>query len=97
MARTIVWTDKALNDYLLNIDYLLIKWSEKDAQNFIDALEERFTIILVFPEAYIETDFEHTRKCVVCKQITLFYKAVHDDIIILRLWNNYQNPSKLKI
>jgi plasmid stabilization system protein ParE len=38
--RQIRWNRLASQDYYDNIDYLLKNWTEKEAQNFIDEVDE---------------------------------------------------------
>jgi len=38
--RTVHWNELAKLDYYNNIDYLLREWSEKEAQKFIDEVNE---------------------------------------------------------
>jgi len=48
--RKVIWNKIARLDYYENIDYLLRKWSEKEAQEFIDEVYEKHkndTVVLV--------------------------------------------------
>ena len=36
----IIWTQEAKQDYLENIEYLLEKWTEKSARNFINEVDD---------------------------------------------------------
>ncbi len=38
---------------------------------------------------YKESDYHNIRQCVVCKQITLYYRHLNDkEVELLRFWNN---------
>ncbi|NVJ48533.1 MAG: type II toxin-antitoxin system RelE/ParE family toxin [Cytophagia bacterium] len=91
----VIWTEKATNDYLSNIEYLLRKWSQESASNFIDEVDSILELLIVNPDAFPKTDYLEIRKVVIRKQISLFYKIVDDNIYILRLWNTYQNPESI--
>ncbi len=93
----IIWSEDALLDYHQNIDYLLIDWSESVALQFVEEVEGVIELIQINPELYPLTDYRGIRKALIRKQITLFYKVVDDSIYLIRFWNNYQDPSKLKL
>lgn len=44
--RTIQWNNLAKLDYFDNIDYLLNKWNENVAQNFIDLVNQTEKILI---------------------------------------------------
>ncbi len=96
--RNIKWNKLAVLDYNSNIDYLLKKWTVVEAQAFIDEVDE---IIFVLEQGKVEhqnTDCIGVKRCVLCKQITLFYKVDNkNNVELLRFWNNYQDDKKLKL
>lgn len=85
-------------DYYDNIEFLLLEWSEKDAQDFIDEVDKTEFILKQGNVDFQNTDMSAIKRCVICKQITLFYKVLDkNNIEFLRFWNNYQNDDKLKL
>jgi hypothetical protein len=96
--RTVHWNKIARLDYYDNIDYLLRKWSEKEAQEFIDAVEETEFILKQENVEFQNTDMPEIKRCVICKQITLFYRILDTkNVELLRFWNNYQHANKLNL
>ncbi|MBN2817623.1 MAG: type II toxin-antitoxin system RelE/ParE family toxin [Bacteroidales bacterium] len=96
--KTISWTDLALADYHKNIDYLLKEWSEKVALTFIDDVDAVLVELKRGKVEFKESNYKNIRECVVCKQITLYYRHINKDKIeLLRFWNNYQDDKKLKL
>ncbi len=94
--RQIKWNKLARDDYFDNIDFLLKNWSEIEAQNFIDEVDEVIFILRKGKVDYQETDYLNIRRCVIRKQITLFYKIIDTEHVeLLRFWNNYQDDKKL--
>jgi hypothetical protein len=90
--RTIRWNKLARLDYFNNIDYLLLNWSEKEAQNFIDQVWEIENILAKGNVEFQNTDRLGIKRCVINKQISLFYRVIDGKTIeILRFWNNNQN------
>jgi len=96
--RTVRWNKLARLDYFENIDYLLKIWSEKEAQNFIDRV---FEIELILAKGNVEfqnTDRVGIKRCIINKQISLFYRIIDGrNIEFLRFWNNNQSLKNLNL
>jgi len=94
--RTVRWNKLARLDYYENISYLLQHWSEKEAQHFIDKV---FEVEIMFSIGNIE--FQNTervgiKRCLISKQISLFYRVINrKNIELLRFWNNNMNLKNL--
>lgn len=88
----VIWSDDAAEDYHKNVEYLLRKWSENEAVNFIEEVEAILEIIKTQPKLYPLSDHHSIRRAVIRKQITLFYKIQGGSIYLVRFWNNYQDP-----
>lgn len=94
--RRIRWNPAAVIDYNENIDYLLEKWSEKAAQQFIDKVNHIEFILRQGNVDFQETDFEGVKRIVIRKQITLFYRIINNNQVeFLRFWNNNKNIRKI--
>lgn len=94
--RTIRWNKLARLDYYENINYLLENWSEKEAQNFIDQVSEIETILSMGNVEFESTDRAQIKRCVINKQVSLFYRVIDEkNVELLRFWNNYQHLSGL--
>jgi plasmid stabilization system protein ParE len=95
--KTFIWTDLALKDYHENIDYLLQEWSEKEALIFIEDVEEVLSSLQTGKIEYKESNYHNIRECVVCKQITLYYRHLSNkEIELLCFWNNSKDKQRLK-
>ena len=96
--RILIWSTTASLEYEKNIGYLLDEWSEKEALNFINDVEAILSDLKAGVVEYPLTTEVNIRKCVVCKQVTLFYQINKDDNIeLLRFWNTYQDNKKLSL
>ena len=94
----IFWSDLAKQDYWNNIDFLLDKWTPKEATNFINKVETYLHIIAKNPKTFSETKYKNTHSIPVLPQITLFYRIVDENTIeLVRFWNNKKDPKKLNI
>ncbi len=94
----IIWTESAKSDYTKIIDYLLSDWSKNTALSFKDKVDKKLSLISRMPKIYPKTEFrEDVHRCVVVKQISLYYLEVeiNKEIIVLRFYDNRSNPNKL--
>ncbi len=92
----IVWSDNAELDYHENINYLLKKWSEESASNFIEEVDAVLDLIKINPKLYPESDYKSVRRVVIRKQITLFYQVKGSTIYLVRFWNTYKDPESFE-
>jgi hypothetical protein len=94
----IIWTKVAKNDYWKNIEYLEKEWTLQDVYNFIDKTDALIELLSKQNLIFKPTNYKDIFQIPVTKQITLYYKILkNSDIELLRFWNTYQNPKKLKL
>jgi plasmid stabilization system protein ParE len=90
--RREIWTETASNEYDQNIEYLLKNWSTQVAIDFINKVESVLYDIKTGLVEYPLTERGNVRKCVICKQITLFYQINNaDNVELLSFWSNYKD------
>ena len=98
MMANILWSDIAKEDYWSNIDYLLDKWTEKEAAAFIELVDNTLRLIGQNPVMFAKTGYKNIRSVVIMPQITLFYNILDKNTIeLVRFWNNRQDPKRLKL
>jgi plasmid stabilization system protein ParE len=93
----IIWTPQAEKDLEGNIDYLLQAWSEKVAQNFVQNVTQTIKQVSKNPTTFPRYESSKIRFVLLIPQITLFYEVDDNKIILLRLWNNKQDPLRRKL
>lgn len=93
----IIWTDLAIDDVSENIYYLEKEWTEKEVIRFNKKIEETLEKLSRENILFKPTEYKNVFQIVIIKQITLFYEVKGNDIFLLRFWNNYQNPDKLRL
>jgi hypothetical protein len=94
----IIWSPQASIDFEENIDFLLNRWTEKEALHFIEVTDSVLKIIELSPATFRSTQYKDIHAVVIVSQITLFYQILNNgDVVLIRFWNNYQNPSKLDL
>jgi hypothetical protein len=67
--KTIIWNDMAVRDYHENIEYLLSKWSDKEAITFINEVD---ALIFDLKQGIIdfkESGYQNIKQCVIRKQV----------------------------
>ena len=74
--------------------YLISKWSERVYGNFKTKLSENISLIATNPEAFPKSN-KNIYKCVLIKQVTIFYRFNSTEIQILSLFDTRQNPIKI--
>ncbi|AOW19348.1 type II toxin-antitoxin system RelE/ParE family toxin [Urechidicola croceus] len=80
-------------------EYLLEHWNLKTRDKFIYKLTEKIEQISIQPESCPKSsEFRNLYKCVVTKQTTFYYRINLDkkEIEIITIFDNRQNPEKLK-
>jgi len=95
----VIWTTEASEALNSNLDYLIAEWGAQVASEFLDRVDEVVDVIKSNPEIYpLINKNEQIRRCVVVKQITLYFRVVStEEIYLLTFWNNFQNPEFLKL
>ncbi len=95
--REIIWSPESLEDYENNIIFLVEEWTEREAQVFIDEVQELLYYLKSGNVEFKLIGYKDIRGVKVCDQINLLYRIKKDnDIELLRFWGDKQNPKKLK-
>lgn len=94
----IVWTKQAEDSFNDVLDYLLEKWTQKEANNFIDLVDDIIIQISKNPKLFKISIFDaESREAVITKQTSLFYRELKSNVIEIEyFWNNYRNPNDLE-
>ena len=95
MIYSIIWAPTANITYYQILEYLEQNWSINEMRNFIDRVEQVVQHISENPLHYPYSKENDTYKCVVVKQVSLFYRLKHQHIELLVFWDNRQDPAKL--
>jgi len=92
------WSDEALNNLDSLIDYLTVKWSDKEIRNFFRKLDKSIAIISKNPFSFPASDLKiNVRRSVMSEQTTIYYEVKEDGIVILSLSDNRKDPKSIKI
>jgi len=97
MSRSIIWSPFAESDLDEILEYLIANWSNQVVHDYVDLVDRFIGQIGNQPMMYpIINKKLKVRKCVLTKQNSLYYRENKERIEILRIYDNRQNPKKLK-
>jgi len=97
MPRIIIWSPFAESDLDEILEYLIANWSNQVILDYLDLVDNLIAQIGNQPKIYpIINKKLKVRKCVLTKQNSLYYRENRERIEILRIYDNRQNPKKLK-
>ena len=95
MAFQVIWTVNASADFENVISYLLRRWGNKTAVDFIETTDSRVNRISIFPEiGIVSVKDPSIRSIVITKHNKLYYRITGNSIEILSIFDTRQNPEK---
>ena len=97
MTKKIIWSPNSEEDFENILDYLASEWDAKVAIKFIDLVDALLLQIANNPRQFplIHKKY-NVRKCVLTKHNTLYYRNRRNYIELLRIYDNRQDPEKLR-
>jgi hypothetical protein len=93
----VIWSPNASLTYYHILKYLDEKWTSKEVFAFVTRTEEAINHICENPLLFPYSKKSNTHKCVIVKQVSLFYETYGHTINLLIFWDNRQDPAKLKL
>jgi plasmid stabilization system protein ParE len=97
MPKQVIWSPLSERDFNNILDYLRENWGSKVVAKFIDIVEDLTEQISLNPKQFpVIYKKLKVRKCVITKHNTLYYRDRRDYVDILRIFDNRQDPHKLK-
>ena len=91
----IIWTETALESFEEITDYIIYKFTIKEALDFLDKTEAALKIISNNSEVGSQFKKTEYHKFLIAKQTYLFYKVENQTIYLSVFWNNVKNPIRL--
>ena len=92
----IVWSDEALSNLKNILAYLEDNWTLKEIKKFATLLNRQLIRIQNNPLLFAESENHSTiRKSVLTKQISIYYRVKKNNVELISLFDNRQNPKKL--
>ncbi|MEQ8575976.1 MAG: type II toxin-antitoxin system RelE/ParE family toxin, partial [Fulvivirga sp.] len=85
------WTARSLINAQDIRDYLIRKFTIKEAEDFLKLLSQFEQAISLFPELYPATNsYPNLRKAVLHKNTSVYYSVEKDSIIVVAMQDNRQ-------
>lgn len=98
MNYKVNWTTIAHSDFSQIVQYIRETWGKTSAEDFIKQVDSVINILSIYPQlGKIIHAQKQIRALVISKQISLIYRIKSDSIIILNLFDNRQEPDRLKV
>jgi len=95
MALKIFWTKRALSNFDNILKYLESEFGEGPTKAFVIKVHNFIDNLQDFPElGILQNSEKQIRGFVIVKQVTIFYRIYKDQIRILNIFGNRQNPKK---
>lgn len=88
MEYKIVWVPLAIETYMEEIDFIYLKWNQKEVDTFVMLVDENLKRLSINP--LIGQIHKNVYKIVISKQTSLFYKIIEKDkkVELVYFWNN---------
>jgi len=81
----------------LLLEYIEHEWTNKERNEFLDKLLNTFHRVATYPESSPKSQaFPGLYKCVVSKHTSFFYRFNIDDLEIITVFDNRQNPKVIE-
>ncbi len=95
--REVVITPRAEKEIVNIFDYLESKWNERIKKDFSNKLYKTVQTVTKKPDMFpISAINKKFRKCVITKQVSLFYHYNEKHIVIVSVFDTRQSPTKIK-
>ncbi len=98
MNYILSWDITAIDSYIDECEFILLKWNIIEVEKFKIIVEENLERLSKNPRTGIYNINYQVYSLVISKQTTLYY-SINDDIMKIELhlfWNNQKNPDELK-
>ncbi len=93
----LIWSDEALENLKGIIEYLEKNWTTREIKKFVRLLDKNLNLIKDNPEIFPKSDQSETfRWAVISKQVSIFYNTENRVVHVISLYDNRQNPNRLK-
>ena len=92
----IYWTPLAKRSLQETFDFISELWTEDIVDDFLCRLDHRISQIQQNPDLAPSFKDSNFRQLLVHQTVSLFYKNDSDHIRLLLVWDNRQDPKKLK-
>ncbi len=98
MNYKIRWTSNFYSDFSQIVSFITERWGNKSAEDFINRVDIYINMLKLFPHLGKIIHYQRQiRALIISKQITIICRIKSDNIIILNLFDNRQDPDKFRV
>ena len=95
MELKIKWTKRASSSFDKTVEFIEEEWGIRSAQKFIKKVNSLLQLLIIQPEiGKLEIKEKGIRAFVFSRQNTVFYRIREDKLILLKFFDNRQDPKK---
>ena len=91
----VVWTDLAISSLRETNEFILEVWNQKVSDKFVESIDNQLDQLILNPNIGKNVTNTSFKKVIIHKHISLFYQLYSNQIKVLLIWDNRQNPKKL--
>jgi plasmid stabilization system protein ParE len=96
--KSLRWSDRALEENRKLLDYLLNEWGDEITSRVNEQIEKTVNRICQTPYQFpVFLKRKNVHRCVVSPQTSIFFKINKNEIVIISVFDNRQNPKKRKL
>jgi len=92
MKLPVIWSNEAKRTFEETVDFILLKWTTKEAERFLERTEKAISLIQKYPNMYPYSKKENVHRAVISSQTSLYYEIINDTIFLLFFEDNRTNP-----
>lgn len=97
MALQINWSHRSKQDLISILTYLEKNWTSQVIEKFLDKVEKKLFLLSEMPYmCRVSLVRKNVRRCVLTKQIVLYYRVKENEIELITFFDAHQDPEKLK-
>ena len=97
MHLSVIWSPTARITYFNILEYLEVNWTRKEVRAFTSRTEEVLDLIQQNPMLFPYSKESNIHRCVLAKQVSLYYQVKPGEVELLVFWDNRQDPAKLDL
>jgi plasmid stabilization system protein ParE len=91
----VIYTDRANANSLTIKNFILIKFTQKEVDNFYKMLATFERVVSAFPEIYpLSTENQEVHRAVLSKQLSVFYTIIDNEILVIGMIDNRMGYDK---
>jgi hypothetical protein len=91
----IIYSERSIADSINIKNFILVKFTQKEVDNFYKMIETFEKVVSVFPELYPKSvKGENIHRAVLSKQLSVFYIILNDEISVIAMVDNRMDYDK---